>query len=218
MENSSWHSQFVVLTIVGGIWAFSIWRFIRWKCCIIKLYFDIYKKSIISDNLALLAQGVFRVVDPWALRAIPTDSWTTKERYGNVLNVFGPIREMLLLFKPIRIDEYSRGHKNECIFFVVSWHKAISQVPEAACQRPASNLADSKVRLDGGKWPGVLRSVWSDMGRYCQARVQSPNRKPTKSPKEEKKKGFGLRGDTIITWATHPPPTPPITFNHEGVL
>ena len=36
---------------------------------------------------------------------------------------------------------------------------------------------------------------------FCQARVQSPNRKPTKSLKEEKKKGFGLRGDTIITWA-----------------
>ena len=29
MESSSWHSQLVVLTIVGGIWAFSIWRFIR---------------------------------------------------------------------------------------------------------------------------------------------------------------------------------------------
>lgn len=29
MEDSSWQSQLVVLTIVGGIWAFSIWRFIR---------------------------------------------------------------------------------------------------------------------------------------------------------------------------------------------
>ena len=32
----------------------------------------------------------------------------------------------------------------------------------------------------------------------CQARVQIPNGKPTKSLKEEKKKGFGLRADTII--------------------
>ena len=49
---------------------------------------------------------------------------------------------------------------------------------------------------------------------YCQARVQIPNGKPTKSLKEEKKKGFGLRADTIIPYH----PTPPPTFKHEGVL
>ena len=68
-----------------------------------KIVFDIYKKSIISDNLALFEQGFFRVVDPWALWAIPTDSWTSQERHGNVLNVFGPIWELLLSFKQIRI-------------------------------------------------------------------------------------------------------------------
>ena len=71
---------------------------------------------------------------------------------------------------------------------------------------------ENKTNLD-------LRSAVSEMREwknfYCQARVQSPNQKPTKSLKEEKKKGFGLRGDTKITWATHPPP---LTFNHEGVL
>ena len=38
---------------------------------------------------------------------------------------------------------------------------------------------------------------------YCQARVQSPHRKPTKSLKEEKKKGFGLRDDTDVTLIHH---------------
>ena len=46
----------------------------------------------------------------------------------------------------------------------------------------------------------------------CQARVQSPNRKLTKSLKEEKKKGFGLRGDTKITWATTTPHHPTYNF------
>ena len=41
---------------------------------------------------------------------------------------------------------------------------------------------------------------------YCQAQVQSPSPNPSQ----------GTWGDSIITWATHP--TPPITFNHEGVL
>ena len=43
-----------------------------------------------------------------------------------------------------------------------------------------------------------------------------PNPNPNPKPKEVKNpKSNWDWGDTIITWATHPPP---LTFNHEGVL
>ena len=42
-----------------------------------------------------------------------------------------------------------------------------------------------------------------------------PRPNPNPKPKEVKNpKSYGTGGDTIITWATHPP----LTFNHEGVL
>ena len=61
--------------------------------------------------------------------------------------------------------------------------------------------------------PTSLRYVF-----YCQALVPSPvPLDPIPNPKQSKSKSKSNWdwGDTIITWATHPPP---ITFNHEGVL
>ena len=57
----------------------------------------------------------------------------------------------------------------------------------------------------------------------CQAQVPSPvpfNPIPNPEQSKSKSKSNWDWGDTIITWATtHPtPPTPLITFNHEGVL
>ena len=45
-----------------------------------------------------------------------------------------------------------------------------------------------------------------------------PRPNPNPKPKEIKNSSpIGTGGDTLITWATTTPSTPPITFNHEGV-
>ena len=54
-------------------------------------------------------------------------------------------------------------------------------MPKIIAQKSSDEVAETDV--DGFRTFVVV-------GYNCQARVQSPNRKPTKSLKEEKKKGF----------------------------
>ena len=56
----------------------------------------------------------------------------------------------------------------------------------------------------------VTKSLQKSMN--CQALVPSP---PVPSPKSPIQ---GTGADNKVLWATTHPPTPPITFKHEGVL
>ena len=60
---------------------------------------------------------------------------------------------------------------------------------------------------------------------YCQALVQVPNPLSQQAPNPDPKVRTSLKtqepnsldwADTIITWASHHPTTPPTTFKHEG--